>query len=225
MHQSSRGQHKPNVTKNVTVTKIRDLVKLWRLFSFFLLALSSIALAVDASNFLRSKDIPSFFGSVTEFTAGHASTQAVVADTDRIVFERVGKVIVTLGHGSDKDANAFLGAERLDIVSRPHHGGLVTESHFTAVGRKVVRDGIFDDFEQLLLGVGRADRQPVKELNHQPSKPLEGPRNTYRGVDLDEDSLGGMDVDLQPSGLVDGGVEEGEKALDRSVTKDRKSVV
>lgn len=155
---------------------------------------------------------------MTELTAGHASTQAIVADTDRIVLERVGKVIVTLGHGSHKDANAFLGAERLDIVGRPHHGGLVTESHLTAVGRKVVRDGILDDLEQLLLGVGRADRQPVKELNHQPGKPLESPRNTHRGVDFDEDPLRGMDVNLQPSGLVDGGVEEGEKALDRSVT-------
>lgn len=150
---------------------------------------------------------------MAELTARHTGTQAVVADTDGVVFERVGKVIVTLGHGSDKDANALVGAQRLNIVGGPHHGRLETQSHLPAVRGKVVRDGVLDDLQQLLLRVCRADRKPVKELNHQTGEPLESSGNAHRGVDFNQNPFGGVDVDLQSSSLIDGGVEEGEETL------------
>lgn len=34
-------------------------------------------------------------------------------------------------------------------------------------------------------------------------------------VDLNEDALGGVNVDLEPAGLVEGRVEEGEEALEK----------
>jgi hypothetical protein len=53
----------------------------------------------------------------------------------------------------------------------------------------------------------------MEELDHQPGESLKGTGNANAGVDLDEDALGGMDVDLEFTGLVDGGVEEGEETL------------
>lgn len=150
---------------------------------------------------------------MAEFTAGHTSTQAVVADTDLVILQRVGKVIITLGHGTDEDADALFGIQRLNVVSGPHNGSLETESHLAAVGRQVVRNGVFDNLQQLLLRIRRADGQPVKELNHQTGKPLECPRNAHGGIHFDQDALGGMDEDLQLSGLVDRGIEEGQETL------------
>lgn len=46
---------------------------------------------------------------MAEFTAGHTGTQAVVADTDLVILERVGKIIMTLGHGTDEDADTLIG--------------------------------------------------------------------------------------------------------------------
>lgn len=90
---------------------------------------------------------------MAEFTARHTCTQTVVTDTDGVVLEGVGKVIVTLGHGTNKDANALVGTHGLDVVGGPHDGGLETECHFPAIGGKVIRDGVLDDLQQLLLGV------------------------------------------------------------------------
>lgn len=161
----------------------------------------------------KSEDVPGFFGGMAEFTAGHTSTQAEVADTDGVILEGISKVIMTLGHGTDKNTNALICIQRLDIVCCSDHGCLETESHLTAVGGQVIGNGILDDLQQLLLRVGRADGEPVKELNHQPGKPLEGPRNTHRGVHFNQNPLGGMDKNLKLAGLVDGGVEKGQETL------------
>lgn len=164
----------------------------------------------------KSKNVPGFFGSMAEFTARHTCTQTVVADTDGVVLEGVGKVIVTLGHGTNEDANALVGTHGLDVVGGSHHGGLETEGHLPAVGGEVVRDRVLDDLEQLLLRVCRADRQPVKELNHQTGEPLEGSGDTDGGVHFDQNPFGGVNENLQSSGLVDGRVEEGQEALQQN---------
>lgn len=102
----------------------------------------------------KSEDVPGFFGGMAEFTASHTSTQAEVADTDGVVFEGIGKVIMTLGHGTNKDTDALIGVQRLDIVCCSDHGCLKTESHLTAVGGQVIGDGVLDDLQQLLLRIG-----------------------------------------------------------------------
>jgi hypothetical protein len=77
----------------------------------------------------------------------------------------------------------------------------------------VVRDGVLDDLEKLLLRCGRSDGELVEELDHQSGEALEGSRDADGRRDLDEDTLGGVDVDLELAGLVDRRVEEGEEAL------------
>ena len=40
------------------------------------------------------------------------------------------------------------------------------------------------------------------ERTHEPAKPLERARNAHVWVDLDKDTLGGVDVDLEKAGFV-----------------------
>ena len=56
----------------------------------------------------------------------------------------------------------------------------------------------------------------MKELDHKTGESLEGTWNTDGWADLDENTFGGMDVDLQLSGLVDRRVEQGKEALESS---------
>lgn len=53
----------------------------------------------------------------------------------------------------------------------------------------------------------------MKELNHQAGESLECTWYADRRADFDQNALGGMDVDLQLSGLVDGRVEQSEQTL------------
>lgn len=53
----------------------------------------------------------------------------------------------------------------------------------------------------------------MEQLDHQAGKAFEGAGDADGGGDFDEDAFGGVDVDLQFAGFVDGGVEEGEETL------------
>mgnify|MGYP000704612022 CR=1 FL=1 len=92
-------------------------------------------------------DVPDFFGGVAESAAGNTSTQAEVADTDRVILELVCEVVVALGHGTDKDANALLGGEIADVVAYTNDGSVETQSDLAAIGREVVGDGVLDNFQ------------------------------------------------------------------------------
>ena len=106
-----------------------------------------------------SDDVPSVFARVAELAAGDTGAQTVIADGNRFVFEGVGKVVFPFRHGSDKHTNAFVSPKRLDVISYPHHIGVETERHLTAIRREMVGDGILDDFEQLLLRIDRPNGQ------------------------------------------------------------------
>lgn len=99
----------------------------------------------------RSDDIPHFLGGMAELAACHTRAQTVVADTDGVVLEGVGEIVVSLGHGADEDTDAFVGVQRLDVVAGTHHRGLVTEGDLAAVRGQMVGDGVLDDFEKLFL--------------------------------------------------------------------------
>ena len=71
----------------------------------------------------------------------------------------------------------------------------------------MIGDWILDDLEQLLLRIGRAYGESMKELHYQTSETLEGAGNANGWTDLDQDAFGSVDVYLQLSGFVDGGVE------------------
>jgi hypothetical protein len=98
-----------------------------------------------------SKDIPNLFGSVAELATGNTGTETVVADTDSFVLERVGKVIVALGHGTDEDGDTLVGVQRLQVVLGTDNGRLETHGHFAAVGGQVVGDRVLNNLEELFL--------------------------------------------------------------------------
>jgi len=67
--------------------------------------------------------------------------------------------------------------------------------------------GVLDDFEELLLGCGRANGQAVEELDHEACEPFERSGDAHGWVDFDQDALGGMNEDLELAGFVDWRVE------------------
>jgi hypothetical protein len=158
-------------------------------------------------------DVPDLFSSVTKSAAGNTSTQTEVADTDRVVLEFVCEGVVTLGHGTDEDANALLRSEVGNVVTHTDDGRVETEGDLAAVGRQVVGDGVLDDLQQLFLRCSRTDGQSVKELDHQTGEALEGTGDADGGADFDQDTLCCVNVDLEFAGLVERRVEEGEETL------------
>ena len=84
---------------------------------------------------------------MTKLAACHASTQTVVADTNGLVLEAVGKVILSLGHRAHEHANAFVGGQRIDVIPHSHHISVEAECDFSAFRREMVCDGVLDDFE------------------------------------------------------------------------------
>lgn len=77
----------------------------------------------------------------------------------------------------------------------------------------MVRDWILDDFQEFLLRVDGSDCETMEELDHETCESLECTRNSDSGADFNEDSLGGVDVDLKFSGLVDRRIQESKEAL------------
>jgi hypothetical protein len=53
----------------------------------------------------------------------------------------------------------------------------------------------------------------VKELDHKTGETLECARNADSGVHFNQDAFGGMDVDLQLAGFVDGRIKESKETL------------
>jgi hypothetical protein len=53
----------------------------------------------------------------------------------------------------------------------------------------------------------------MEELDHETGKPLECTRNANRWVDFNENAFGGVNVNLEFAGLVNGRIEEGKQTL------------
>ena len=104
---------------------------------------------------MGSNDVPDVFGRVTKLATGDAGTETVIAETDLVVDERVGEVVVTFGHGADEDADALVGGQVGDVVPHPHDGGVVAKRHLPTTRRQMVGDGVLDDLEKLLRRIRR----------------------------------------------------------------------
>ena len=133
---------------------------------------------------------------MTKLAACDAGTEAVVANTNSFVFERVGKVVLSFGHGSHKDANAFLWGKTVNVVTHSNNISVEGECDFSTVWRQVICYWVLDDLEQFFLRVDGPDGELVEELNHEASKSLECSRNANGGADFDQHALGGVDIDL-----------------------------
>lgn len=92
-------------------------------------------------------NIPGILGRVAKFAARHAGAQAVVANTDRVIFKPIGEIIMTFGHCTHKDADTFARTNRVDVIFDADDWGIETQSDFAAIGWKMVGDWILDDFQ------------------------------------------------------------------------------
>ena len=112
-----------------------------------------IALMSSVGSGHTSYDAPCVFGGMAEFAACHTSAEAVVAYADGLVFEAVREVVLPFCHCPNEDADALAGDERIEIVSDSDYFGVEAECDLSATWRKVVGDGILDDFQQLFLRI------------------------------------------------------------------------
>lgn len=58
----------------------------------------------------------------------------------------------------------------------------------------------------------------MQQLDHETSESFEGSWYTHAWIDFDQDAFGSVDKDLQPSGLVDGRIQERKQALNVEVS-------
>jgi hypothetical protein len=144
---------------------------------------------------------------MAELTACNAGTEIKLANGDAVVFDVVGKVVVALGHSTYEDCNALAFVEIANVVADTYDLGVEAERDLAAVGRQVIGDGVLDDLDELFLRRRGADLMSVQELDHESSESLECTRNAHCRADPDEHILGGVDVDLELSRLVDWRVE------------------
>jgi hypothetical protein len=160
-----------------------------------------------------SNDVPHVFRRMTELAARHTGTQAIIADTDRLVLKIIGKVVLAFGHGADEDAYAFVWCKALNVIFNPDHFCLEAQCNLPAIRRKMIRYGVLDDFQKLFLRVGGSYGQLMEQLDHEASESLEGTRYANCRADFDENPFGSVNVDLKLSSFVYWRVEKSKQAL------------
>jgi hypothetical protein len=160
-----------------------------------------------------SNDVPDVFRRMTKLAASDTSTQAVIADTDRLVLEIVGKVILAFGHGTNKDTDAFIWCKALNVVFDSDNLCVEAQRDFPTIGGEVIGYRVLDNLEELFLRVCRSYGQFVEELDHEPSEALEGTRYPHCRADFDKHSFRGVNVDLKLSSFVYWRVQKSKQAL------------
>lgn len=53
----------------------------------------------------------------------------------------------------------------------------------------------------------------MEQLDHQTGEPLKCSRDADGRIDFDQNALGGVNENLEPTGLVHGGIEKSEQTL------------
>ena len=162
-------------------------------------------------------DVPGVLGGVAELGACHRGGEGKVADRDFLVDVLVGKVVVTLGHGTNENADALIWLQGLHVLADLDDWCVEGKRDLAAVWWEVVGDWVLDHLEELLLRVRGANREAVQKLDHKAGETLKGTWNADSWADFDEHALGGRDVYLEEASLVDRRIEESEQTLLKSL--------
>lgn len=176
-------------------------------------SLSETQEASAQSRFLHSYNVPELFERTAELATCHRSTQWVVADTDLLVNNAVGKVILAPRHGTDEDSYRMRLGQCGQELGQPDGRRIAGKSELDGVHRQVISDRILDDLEQLLRAVLTANGKLVQELHHEAAESLECAWYPNVRVHLNEYTFRCVDVDLEQASLVEWRVEEGQQAL------------
>lgn len=116
---------------------------------------------------------------------------------------------MALRHSSHKYAYTLLRVEALHIFSDFYYFGIEAERNLATIRGQMIGDWVLDDLEKPLLRRRRSNREAMEQLDHEPCETLEGTWNADSRADFDQNTLGGVNVDLQLACFVDGRVEEG----------------
>lgn len=79
------------------------------------------------------EDIPHVLGRMAELTARNAGTEVELTNRDAVVLDVVGKVVVALGHGTNKHGNALALVEASNVVAHSHNLRVKAERYLSAV--------------------------------------------------------------------------------------------
>ena len=126
---------------------------------------------------------------------------------------------VSDGHGPNDETDGWsgTGGVRRHQVGRQTQGtvqrALAGHAVHPGTGGQMLGEGILDDLHQTRRRSGRLDLHLVQELDHESAEALVRARDADGGVDLDQHVLGGANVDLETTGLVEGGVDQGQQFL------------
>lgn len=156
---------------------------------------------------------PKILQRTTKLAARNTGAQAVLADTDLLIHHSIGKVVLSMSHGTYEHGDTASLRNRREVATQPLNRTIEGEGDFVRVGWEVIRDGILDDPQKLFATTHAADAELVQKLDHESGETFEGSRNAHVRVDFDENTTGGVDVDLEETGFVERRVEEGEEAL------------
>ena len=151
---------------------------------------------------------------------GGGTTQRIFADGEHLLNVRmVLDGDVSRGHGTNDEADGWSGTGG---VGRHQVGGqtqgtvqsaLAGHAVHPGTGGEMLGEGILDDLHQTRRRTGRLDLHLVQELDHESAEALVRAGHADGGVDLDQHVLGGANVDLETSRLVEGRVDQGQQFL------------
>lgn len=142
---------------------------------------------------------------------GGGTTQRIFADGKHLLNVRmVLDGDVSDGHGPNDETDGWsgTGGVRRHQVGRQTQGtvqrALAGHAVHPGTGGQMLGEGILDDLHQTRRRSGRLDLHLVQELDHESAEALVRARDADGGVDLDQHVLGGANVDLETTGLVEG---------------------
>eukprot|EP00755_Sulcionema_specki_P018054 Sspe_Gene.65904::Locus_38966_Transcript_1_1_Confidence_1.000_Length_1240::g.65904::m.65904 len=156
-------------------------------------------------------DFPLLFEGIEQFGEGYARTQGVGAERNGLV--GVVHVDVPAGQPPNYEGHWPVVGQFLGVLVDVHQGGVLRGPHHLDPAREVREDGFLDYPEQGEGSPTRADFEAVEELDCKAGELPEGPGCAGARVHLNQDTVLGVDEDLQQPGAVQRGVEEGEEAL------------
>lgn len=129
-------------------------------------------------NHSRLAYIPDLLHSTAELSTGHRRTQRVLAETHLLIQSiLISKVVLPMRHSSQEDGQRpglllsirpggctllRLVQQSRQVRAQPPQGCIVREGDLVRARRKVIRDGITDDLEQLLGAVDRSNGESLQ---------------------------------------------------------------
>ena len=71
---------------------------------------------------------------MAELAACYTGRQTVITDGNLLVDPLIRKIVGALGHGSNKNADTLVWAERVDVFANAHHRSVKAKGYLATIG-------------------------------------------------------------------------------------------